>query len=335
MWGNDRGLGAVDLRLLRAAVEASGEAIIVTTAELDEPGPCIEYVNPAFTQMTGYEFHEVSGRSPRLLQGPRTERTALDRLRRALQAGEATRGEAVNYRKDGTTYVVEWLITPVRGGDGTITHWVSTQRDVSERRASEDLQAMMVRELHHRVKNTLATVQAVLNATLRSYATLPDFTRAFCGRIDSLARTHALITEDASQAASFAGLLQGELDAYDENGRVILEGPMVVLPSELAVPVGMALHELTTNAVRHGALAVPTGRLRVRWGIEEREASRILHWDWEERGGPLAAGPGRQGFGSRLLNKVLAAQAAADVDVTYGADGMQVSVRLPLARPPA
>lgn len=125
---------------------------------------------------------------------------------------------------------------------------------------------MMVRELHHRVKNTLATVQAVLNATLRSYATLPDFTRAFCGRIDSLARTHALITEDASQAASFAGLLQGELDAYDENGRVILEGPMVVLPSELAVPVGMALHELTTNAVRHGALAVPTGRLRVRWG---------------------------------------------------------------------
>lgn len=101
MWGNDRGLGAVDLRLLRAAVEASGEAIIVTTAELDEPGPCIEYVNPAFTQMTGYEFHEVSGRSPRLLQGPRTERTALDRLRRALQAGEATRARRSTTARTG------------------------------------------------------------------------------------------------------------------------------------------------------------------------------------------------------------------------------------------
>lgn len=335
MWGDDRGSGAVDLRLLRAAVEASGEAIIVTTAEFDEPGPRIEYVNPAFTHMTGYEAHEVRGRSPRLLQGPRTERAALDRLRRALRAGEATRGEAVNYRKDGTTYVVEWLITPVRGTDGTITHWVSTQRDVSERRASEDLQAMMVRELHHRVKNTLATVQAVLNATLRSYANLPDFTRAFCGRIDSLARTHALITEDASQAASFAGLLRGELDAYDEQGRVVLEGPTVVLPSELAVPVGMALHELTTNAVKHGSLAVPSGRLRVRWRIEESEAGRFLLWDWQEHGAPTASSPGRQGFGSRLLNKVLAAQAAADVDVTHGADGLQVFIRLPLSRPPA
>ncbi|WP_066925476.1 HWE histidine kinase domain-containing protein [Methylobacterium sp. CCH5-D2] len=335
MWGNDKGSGAVDLRLLRAVVEASGEAIIVTTAGLDEPGPCIEYVNPAFTRMTGYEAHEVSGRSPRLLQGPRTERAALDGLRRALQAGEATRGEALNYRKDGTTYVVEWLITPVRTTDGTITHWVSTQRDVTGRRASEDLQAMMVRELHHRVKNTLATVQAVLNATLRSYATLPDFTRAFCGRIDSLARTHALITEDASQAASFDGLLRGELDAYDEHGRVGLDGPTVVLPSELAVPVGMALHELTSNAVRHGALAVPSGRLRVRWRIEESEAGRFLLWDWQEHSAPAASGPGRQGFGSRLLNKVLAAQAAADVDVTHGADGMRVSIRLPLSRPPA
>ncbi|MGU3664170.1 HWE histidine kinase domain-containing protein [Methylobacterium sp. A49B] len=327
--------GAVDLRLLRAVVEASGEAIIVTTAGLDEPGPCIEYVNPAFTQMTGYEAHEVTGRSPRLLQGARTERAALDRLRRALRAGEATRGEALNYRKDGTTYVVEWLITPVRSTDGAITHWVSTQRDITERRASEDLQAMMVRELHHRVKNTLATVQAVLNATLRSYATLPDFTRAFCGRIDSLARTHALITEDASQAASFDGLLRGELDAYDDRGRISLEGPTVVLPSELAVPVGMALHEMTTNAVRHGALADPSGRLRVRWRVEECEMVSFLHWDWEEHGAPTAGGVGRPGFGSRLLNKVLTAQAAADVDVTQSADGMRVSIRLPLSRPPA
>ncbi|BAQ49296.1 signal transduction histidine kinase (plasmid) [Methylobacterium aquaticum] len=209
---------APDPRLLRAAVEASGEAILITSADVDEPGPLIEYANPAFTRMTGYEAHEIVGRSPRLLQGPLTDRTVLDGLRAALEAGEATQAEAVNYRKDGSTYVVEWLITPVKETDGRITHWVATQRDVTGRRAHEDRQAMMVRELHHRVKNTLATVQAVLNATVRSSLTIPEFTRALSGRITSLARTHALITEDVAQAVSFEGLLRAELDPYGEHG---------------------------------------------------------------------------------------------------------------------
>ncbi|MDH2309236.1 HWE histidine kinase domain-containing protein [Methylobacterium brachiatum] len=270
MFGRDQsGAGSGDLRLLRAAVEASGEAILITSAEVDEPGPRIEYANPAFTRMTGYEAHEVVGLSPRFLQGPRTDRTVLDGLRAALDAGEASQAEAVNYRKDSSTYVVEWLITPVREADGRITHWVATQRDVTERRAYEDRQELMVRELHHRVKNTLATVQAVLNATVRSSLSIAEFTRALTGRIASLARTHALITEDLAQAASFEGLLRAELDPYNERGRISLDGPGVVLPSELAVPVGMALHELTTNALQHGSLADPNGRLQVTWWIED------------------------------------------------------------------
>ena len=322
--------GPVDLRLLRAAVEASGEAILITSAELDEPGPRIEYVNPAFTRMTGYAAHEVVGRTPRILQGPGTDRAALNRLRAALEAGETAQAEAVNYRKDGSTYMVEWLITPVRETEGRITHWVASQRDVTDRRAYEDRQAMMVRELHHRVKNTLATVQAVVNATVRSSLSIPEFTRALSGRIASLARTHALITEDLAQAASFEGLLRAELDPYDERGRLTLEGPRVVLPSELAVPVGMALHELTTNALRHGSLADPNGRLHVTWWIEEGAAGRGLRWDWSERDGPPTGHPAREGFGHRLLHKVLAVQTGAEVDVAFVPDGLRVSIRMPL-----
>lgn len=111
---NESGPGEIDLRLLKAAVEATGEAILITTAELDEPGPCIEYANGAFLRLTGYELDEVVGRSPRFLQGPRTERAELDRARTLLEAGEAFQGEALNYRKDGSTHMVEWLITPVR-----------------------------------------------------------------------------------------------------------------------------------------------------------------------------------------------------------------------------
>lgn len=320
----------VDLRLLRAAVEAAGEAILITSSELDKPGPHIEYVNPAFTRMTGYEAHEVAGRTPRLLQGPGTDRVVLDRMREALAAGEAFQGEAVNYRKDGSTYVVEWLITPVHESDGRITHWVSAQRDITERRAGEDRQALMVRELHHRVKNTLATVQAVLNATVRSSPTVAEFNQAFSGRIASLAKTHALITEDVFQAASFEGLLRAELGPYDEVGRITLVGPAVVLPSELAVPVGMALHELTTNALRHGALAGPAGRLAVTWSIEMGPEGRALRWNWYEHDGPPVAPPTREGFGSKLLNRALLAQASAEVHVGYEPDGVQVSVRLPL-----
>ena len=321
---------AADLRLLRAAVEASGEAILITSAEVDEPGPLIEYANPAFTRLSGYEEAEVLGRSPRLLQGPETDRTVLDGLRAALVAGEPTQAEAVNYRKDGSTYVVEWVITPGREADGRITHWVATQRDVTGRRAYEDRQALMVRELHHRVKNTLATVQAVLNATLRSSVTMGEFSRAFTGRIVSLARTHALITEDQAQVASFEGLLRAELDPYNERGRITLEGPRLDLPSELAVPVSMALHELTTNALRHGALAHPEGRVAVTWLVEDDAGGRRLAWTWNEHDGPPPALPTREGFGMRLLTKILTVQTAAQVDVARDTDGLRIDVRVPL-----
>lgn len=324
--------GPADPRLLQAAVEATGEAILITTSDLDEPGPVIVYANPAFTKLSGYDATEAVGRSPRFLQGPGTDRTALDRTRAALEAGEAFQGEAVNYRKDGTTYRVEWLITPVRAGDGRITHWVSAQRDVTERRSFEDRQALMVRELHHRVKNTLATVQAVLNATMRSSVSMPEFTRAFTGRIMSLARTHALITEDQAQVASFEELLRAELDPYREGGRISLDGPTLQLPSELAVPVSMALHELTTNALRHGALGHPGGRVAVTWNVEDGPAGPSLAWVWNEHDGPQPTLPTREGFGMRLLNKILSAQTAAEVDVASDPDGLRINVRIPLTR---
>jgi len=328
----DDGPIEIDLRLLRAAVEATGEAILITTADLDEPGPVIIYANPAFTRLSGYDAAEVVGRSPRFLQGPGTDRAALDRTRASLEAGEAFQGEALNYRKDGTTYRVEWLITPVRDAGGRITNWVSAQRDVTERRAFEDRQALMVRELHHRVKNTLATVQAVLNATMRSSVSMTEFSRAFGGRILSMARTHALITEDEAQVASFEGLLRAELDAYDEGGRITLDGPRLKLPSDLAVPVSMALHELTTNALRHGALAHPGGQVVVTWRIEDDPSGPWLAWTWNEHDGPPPALPTREGFGTRLLNKILTAQVAAEVDIEFDADGLRIHVRLPLGR---
>ena len=321
-----------NLAVLLAAIEASSEAILITSADVDEPGPQIEYANPAFTQMTGYESHEILGRTPRFLQGPLTDRNLLQRMRHALQAGECFQGEAANYRKDGSTYMVEWLLSPVRDGDGRITHWVSAQRDITDRRASEDRQDLLVRELHHRVRNTLATVQAVLNASLRSSVGMAEFGQSFGGRITSLSRTHAMITEDHTQVVSFSALLKAGLEAYDEPGRsrVALRGPHALLSSELAVPVGMALHEMTANAVRHGALGHADGRLEVTWSVQGEAGARTLRWTWNEHDGPPVALPTREGFGMGLLRQLLGYQAGADVDVAFDPDGLRITVEMPL-----
>ena len=121
------------MALVKAAVESANDAILITEARLDLPGPRIEYVNAAFTRMTGYGVEEIVGQTPRILQGPKTDRGLLERLRGDLAASESFHGETVNYRKDGQEYIVEWRITPLRDAAGDLSKWVAIQRDVTDR----------------------------------------------------------------------------------------------------------------------------------------------------------------------------------------------------------
>jgi PAS domain S-box-containing protein len=125
------------LRLLNSAVVQSREAILITDAEIDLPGPRVVFVNPAFTKMTGYSQEEAIGKTPRILQGPRTDKTVLSRLRQNLEQGETFEGEAINYRKDGKEFDLEWQIAPIRDVGGAITHFLSIQRDITARKRFE------------------------------------------------------------------------------------------------------------------------------------------------------------------------------------------------------
>ena len=126
------------LRLLTSALENAHDSVVITGPHLDEPGPEILYVNPAFTALTGYALDEVVGKTPRILQGPDTDRAVLDRLRARLERGEPFAGETINYRKDGSPFVMNWDVAPIRDAAGIPTHWVATQRDVTERRRAEE-----------------------------------------------------------------------------------------------------------------------------------------------------------------------------------------------------
>ncbi len=210
------------------------------------------------------------------------------------------------------------------------------QNEIEERRQAQTQQSLLIRELPHRVKNTLATVQAVVGATARSALSIDDFYQAFVGRIISLANTHSLLTEAVWQTASVREIMEKELRPYNDvrGQRITLSGPAVELPSDAAVPIGMAIHELTTNAAKYGALSVPRGRVSVSWEAEAADEGLRLKLVWEESGGPEVSAPTRQGFGSRLLHRVLATQLNAKVDMDFRPEGLKVALETILKHEP-
>jgi len=134
---NERDQAQTHLELLENAIRSDYDSIIITTLELDEPGPEIVYVNDGFTRMTGYSREEAIGNTPRMLQGEKTDRAVLDKLRKRVTEGQAFFGHTVNYRKDGTEFINQWDIHPLTNNEGEITHWVSYQHDITERKRSE------------------------------------------------------------------------------------------------------------------------------------------------------------------------------------------------------
>ena len=147
------------MKLLDVAVDQAKEAVLITSAQLDLPGPEILFVNPALCAMTGYSRDEIMHKTPRILQGPKSDRAMLKRLRDALGQGEPFSGETVNYRKDGGEYYVEWDITPIRAASGEITHFLSIQRNVTARKLAED----QLQEMYRQVERSRNDLGSILN----------------------------------------------------------------------------------------------------------------------------------------------------------------------------
>jgi PAS domain S-box-containing protein len=147
------------LNLLETAVAQAQEAVLITSARLELPGPEILFVNPAFCAMTGYSREEILHKTPRVLQGPKSDRAMLQRLREALSRGEPFSGETVNYRRDGSEYYVEWDITPIRAGGGQISHFLSIQRNVTARRLAEN----QLQEMFRQVEKSRNDLGSILN----------------------------------------------------------------------------------------------------------------------------------------------------------------------------
>lgn len=240
-------------------------------------------------------------------------------------------GEVLVERPDGSRVAVIVNIRPQKDDRGQVIGAINCFYDISERKQHEEHQKLLLNELSHRVKNTLATVQSIVIQTLRAAPTMEAFRDAFEARLDALAKTHNLLMQNPSQVATLRDLVASELShfAADDNSRYEIEGEILSLPSDRAVPIGMMFHELATNAAKYGALSAPSGRVTVSWAVHE-EPGRTLRLQWIETGGPPVVMPLRRGFGSRLIERGLAHELGADVRLIFDPAGVRCTMKMPL-----
>ena len=224
------------------------------------------------------------------------------------------------------------LVNAVRSASRARRRQREAERHLDERRRAEEHKDLLTRELQHRVKNTFATVEALVRATGRSATSVEEFARNLSERVHSLSRTHGLLLDGGWRNAPLHELLENEIGPFqDESGqRIVLSGPSIELPPTLALSIGMAVHELATNAAKYGCLSVPEGRLNLGWDVRRNGHAPHLILDWTELGGPPVSTPSRKGFGSTLINRVLATQHGAKVSSEFSRSGLMVRVELPL-----
>lgn len=288
------------------------------------------YINPQVFESLGYGPAELTGRPLKALGGlihPEDRRRVAEfqaQIRRVAD-GEVREIEYRMRHADGTYRWFLFRETPFqRDETGEVTQLLGTALDIGARKQADERQQMLIRELHHRVKNILATVQAIASATGRSSRSFEAFRDDFAERLVSLGRTHSLLTREAWAGAGLRDILESELAPYLDaaDGRVVIEGPSLVIPRDMTVPVGMAIHELTTNAVKYGALSVPEGRVDVTIESDGAVPEPRMTLVWRESGGPPVAPPQRKGFGTLLLNRLLASQLGGEVAIDYRPEGV-------------
>src|ERR1700730_2479992 len=202
--------------------------------------------------------------------------------------------------------------------------------DAKEREASDKLQKLILEELHHRIKNTLATVSAIASQSLRNVQGAEHAQHAIEGRLLALGRAHDLLLQARWSSADLGKIVRGATEAFDNpvEPKFSIAGPDIQMTSGAVIAVAMTLNELCTNTTKFGALSVPEGRVDVAWTLDQQ--TQRLHLTWTERNGPAVHAPERRSFGTRLI-ETLGKQLKGDVRLTYEPTGFVYAFDVPLA----
>jgi two-component system CheB/CheR fusion protein len=226
-------------------------------------------------------------------------------------------------RRDGSTHYL-MRILPYRAADDRVDGALVTFVDVTSMVQAEQHHRLMVDELNHRVRNMLTVVISLATQTLRQSKSLPEFSEAFMGRLNALSTAYTLLSRDNWTEVPLRDVLIEELRPFMAQGRnnISLSGSSVALKPRGALALGMVVHELVTNAVKYGALSVPTGNVAVHWHVEPMAGGKQLILEWNEQGGPPIVTPARHGFGLSMIERSLRHELKGETKFAFEPDGL-------------
>jgi PAS domain S-box-containing protein len=319
----EAGLRRSEERYRRIFEQASD---LIHTADLHQ---IITDCNPATAEALGMTREEIIGKSIRDFVSEKGFEQTSRMLRQKIEQGGTTRHELDVRAKSGKLLHWEIISTLTLDDQGRPVGLHAIARDVTERRLAEERQRLLINELNHRVKNTLALVQGLALQSFREGRDPAEARVKFQERLTALAAAHDLLTRESWEGATLAQLAEEAIGHHNEpEARIRFGGPEIVLSPKAAVSLVMALHELGTNAAKYGALSAPEGEVSIAWEVKDGDR---LALEWRERGGPPVVPPSHKGFGFRMIERALAADLAGAAGIEFNADGLVCRIEAPLA----
>ena len=290
-----------------------------------------QFVSEAYAQMIGRRPEEIIGKSLPEVIGEEGFRTVRPYINKVL-AGERVEYESeVTYQRVGKRFL-HGVYMPEKDEHGNVIGWIASIADITERKRAESQRDLLLAELSHRVKNTLATVISIAHQSFSKAPSIEKARRSFDDRIRALAQTHARLAEANWSGVSLEAVIRDETAPYQDGGRnVLIAGPHITLNPRTAVGLGMAIHELTTNAAKYGALSSKAGTLKIAW--QTAGPDNEVQLTWTESGGPSVSPPEHSGFGRTLLERALGADLNGSVNLEFAREGLRCLISFPLDRP--
>jgi PAS domain S-box-containing protein len=288
----------------------------------------LEFINQAMVEALGRPRRALLGDGWLDSIDP-ADRRKLLRLRAQARASHSSfRCEGRFRRPDGALRIIELYGRPRFDALGEFRGHIGIATDITDTREAQERQQLLIDELNHRVKNTLAIVQAVVRQTLREHDVTQQVERDVTDRLMAISAAHDLLTRERWTGADLGDVVGEVMRPYDHAGRVSVSGAKVRISPKTAIALSMGLQELATNAAKYGALSVVEGRVALNWNKDEDAVTL----EWRESRGPRVTAPDPPGFGSRLLGQVMAAQLGHPAQVVYATEGLICRFRAPVQR---